>query len=123
MTGARPFPPRVLALIDVRDERRCQRCATGSELHHHHRRGKGQGGSRAPHTQCPCNGITLCWRCHDWAHVRGRAVAERLGFVVSQSVAEPGTVPVTRFGRGRSWYPACDGEWVPVAAADGEEAW
>lgn len=112
MTG-RPFPPRVAALIDVRDEGRCQRCGgTTARLHQHHRRLKGSGRTGPAHTQCCCNAVSLCFRCHDWAHVQGRAVAERLGFVVSRSEPEPGWVAVARFGGSTRWYATCNGKWA-----------
>jgi hypothetical protein len=119
-TGPKPFPKRVAAKIDGRD-RCCQRCGSPWNLHRHHRRAKGIGGSqRRPHAQCACNGILLCAPCHMWVHRDGRHEAEAQGFVVSQSVDEPGSVGVMRFAGagtgGATQWPSCGGEWAATGA-------
>ena len=61
-----PFPPPVRSLLVKRDEC-CQRCGHTGRLEAHHRRAKASGGSSArAHTQCACNGVLLCRRCHEW---------------------------------------------------------
>ena len=118
-SGANAFPKRVAGRIDRRDGC-CQRCGSSRNLHRHHRRGKGSGGSqRRPHAQCACNGIVLCFYCHMWAHGKGRREAEAQGFIVSQAVDEPGSVGVMRFaeaGSGVTQWPTCGGEWAGTAA-------
>lgn len=113
-----PFPAAVRAQIDARDKC-CQRCAATQALEHHHRRLKGIGGSKhRTHAQHACNGILLCRKCHGWAHRGDRRTAEAQGFIVSQSVDEPGLVGVMRFaaaGGGATQWPACDGSWADTA--------
>lgn len=122
---ANPFPPSVAALLDARDEW-CQRCGSTRDLERHHRRGKAIGGSRnRGHGQCACNGLRLCRRCHAWAHRGERAEAQAQGFIVSQSVAFPGSVGVMRGsadGGGALMWPDCDGNWLGTAAEAGEAA-
>lgn len=113
-----PFPPPVVKLIDARDEH-CQGCGSSGRLERHHRRAKGSGGSKArAHTQCVCNALRLCRRCHDWTH-RNPAGARQIGFIVRQAVARPGSIAVLRYPLGASEYFAvdefwatCSGEWV-----------
>lgn len=128
MGSLHPFPAAACALIDLRDAitaevtipvRMCQRCGSGQSLARHHRRGKGQGGSEnRPHTQCPCNAVTLCQRCHYWAHVLDPGQAKAEGFIVSRSVGLPGAVGVMRFAAaegGAPMWPSCDGAWLETA--------
>jgi hypothetical protein len=119
-SAAVTFSPKVLRQVDKRDGRRCQRCGVTDGLHHHHRRGKGAGGSLAAHTHCACNAVTLCFACHLWAHDEERAQAEADGFTVSQAVAEPGTVAVARFAA-TGWpvrqLATCDGQWATEGQA------
>lgn len=130
-SAARSFPPRSRKLIDRRDSdhagaepvRLCQRCGTAEDPQRHHRRGKQKGGShRRPHTQCPCNGITLCGPggrgCHQWAHAHPEQ-ARAEGFIVSQSVNAPGSAGVMRFAAaegGATQWPSCSGGWLETAA-------
>jgi hypothetical protein len=119
---AATFPPAVARRITRRD-RCCQRCGATSGLHKHHRRGKGKGGSsRRPHAHCACNGILACALCHIWVHAHPRQ-AEAEGFIVSQSVDEPGTVGVMRHaaaGGGALQWPTCGGEWAATADESAE---
>jgi hypothetical protein len=128
MGSLHPFPASACKLTDLRDAitievtvpvRLCQRCGLAQSLARHHRRGKGKGGSEnRPHTQCPCNAVTLCQGCHYWAHVLEPSQARAEGFIVSQSVAEPGSVGVMRFAAaegGAAMWPSCDGQWLETA--------
>ena len=121
------FPRKTAGLIDARDsdlsgERCCQRCGSKWHLERQHRRAKGMGGSQnRPHAHCPCNGITLCRDCHQWAHAHPER-AEAEGFIVSQSVGEPGSRGVMRFSAsegGATMWPDCSGNWL---SAVGEAA-
>lgn len=127
---AQPFPPLVCRLIDQRDNdghgaipaRLCQRCGTSRDPQRHHRRGKAKGGSkRRTHTQCSCNGITLCGpggnSCHQWAHAHP-AEARAQGFIVSQAVSEPaakGVLRLVAIGGNTVRWPSCDGQWLDEA--------
>lgn len=114
-----PFPPPVVKLIDERDQGQCQGCGRETRLERHHRRAKGSGGSKArAHTQCPCNALSLCRRCHAFAHEHP-ADARSVGFVVRQAVARPQFIAVIRYGLAATEYraadvfwPTCDGLWV-----------
>jgi hypothetical protein len=128
MGSLHPFPAAAIVLIDLRDAitaevtipvRLCQRDGSAQNLARHHRRGKGQGGSEnRPHTQCPCNAVTLCQRCHYWAHVLEPRQAMAEGFIVSRSVGRPGSVGVMRFAAaqgGATMWPSCGGLWLETA--------
>jgi hypothetical protein len=118
-----PFPPVVRSMLNKRDEC-CQRCGYTGRLEAHHRRAKASGGSSArAHTQCACNGVLLCRRCHEWVHLNPRK-ARAEGWIVLQSVARPGSVPITCDpGTTRKAYapdtlteagphfPTCEGGW------------
>jgi hypothetical protein len=107
-----PFPPLVAALIDKRDEGQCQRCGLSTRLERHHRRAKGSGGSGArAHTQCPCNGLSLCRGCHREAHEHP-AAARDMGVIVRQGVALPGRIGVMRFFPGGDEQPIEDEQWL-----------
>lgn len=45
------------------------------------------------HRHCPCNGVWLCNTCHRDVHDNPFESRET-GFIVSRSIAEPGTVTV-----------------------------
>lgn len=120
------FGPVAVLRIDVRDSddsgavlvRLCQGCGSTRNLHRHHRRGKDAGGSgERAHTHCACNGLTLCTTCHTWAHANPEQ-ARAEGWIVSQSVDEPGSVGVMRFAAaegGATQFPSCDGRWLETA--------
>ena len=118
--GLDPFPPLIARLIDKRDEGHCQRCGRSGRLERHHRRAKGSGGSKArAHTQCPCNALSLCRRCHGLVHEHP-ALARDQGWIVSQSAARPSLWGVARWiGADDFDFPmldeqwlTCDGRWV-----------
>lgn len=124
-----PFPPVVAALIDKRDQGLCQGCGRGGQLERHHRRLKGMGGSKArSHTQCCCNGLSLCRTCHAWAHEHpAMARSGEYGWIVIQGAARPARIGVIRFAKADpEWSAAdqqwatCDGRWVhgPMEAED-----
>ena len=115
-----PFPPLIARLIDKRDGGHCQRCGRSGRLERHHRRAKGSGGSKArAHTQCPCNALSLCRRCHADTHEHP-GEARDYGWIVRQAVALPARSVVSRCidVDDDGWpvfdeqYPTCDGRWV-----------
>lgn len=122
------FSPAVCTLVDARDSddsgavlvRLCQRCGSTRNLHRHHRRLKDAGGSSGrPHTHCACNAVTVCLRCHGEIHGPERRENEAQGWIVSQSVDEPGSAGVMRFAAaegGATQWPSCDGRWLETAA-------
>ncbi|MBF9523074.1 hypothetical protein BKG71_03650 [Mycobacteroides chelonae] len=58
---------------------------------YHHRRPRGNGGSRKPSTSWVSNGCAICRACHSFIETRERGKAIELGFIVSQ-FAEPSEV-------------------------------
>lgn len=117
------FPPKVKKLIAERAS------ATGDaadaycevwEVCHgarsgpaHHRRPRGQGGSRRRDTNLPSNGLSCCPRCHDWIE-NHRDEAKKHGWLLEQHQS-PAEVPVLR--RGRLVLLADDGTWTPTEEA------
>ncbi len=131
-TGPETFPRPVCLLIDKRDSddsgavlvRLCQRCGTTRNLHRHHRRLKGYGGSRRTHAHCACVGVTLCQRCHGEIHANPKQAMTE-GWIVSRAVRHPGTVGVMRFAAaegGATQWPTCTGEWAETAPEAREAA-
>jgi len=116
LPAARPgVPARVRAAVAARDNDLCVRCCSTRDLQQHHRRIKGHGGDRRPHTDCPCNIITLCsfGGCHEWAHQAGRLRAVDEGLIVPSVTRLPGLLPVTLHGvsLGAVAWPSCRGTW------------
>ena len=98
---------RTVLAVRQRDGWACVRCGVrgGVQFSVHHRRPRGAGGSRDPHTDCPCNLLTLCMADHGWVESR-RADALAQGWLVRQGQS-PSMVPVaTRDG---TLYLDCDG--------------
>lgn len=101
------FPPKVKKLIAERAS------ATGDaadaycevwEVCHgarsgpaHHRRPRGQGGSRRRDTNLPSNGLSCCPACHDWIE-SNRDEAKKHGWLLEQHQS-PAEVPVLRRGQ------------------------
>jgi 5-methylcytosine-specific restriction protein A len=79
----------------------------------HHRRPRGQGGSRRRDTNLPSNGLSCCPRCHDWIE-NHRDEAKKHGWLLEQHQS-PAEVPVLR--RGRLVLLADDGTWTPTEEA------
>lgn len=124
-SGPESFSAAACALIDTRDSddsgavlvRLCQRCGSSRNLHRHHRRLKGEGGTNRPHAHCPCNGVTTCLQCHREIHDHPEQ-SEAEGWIVSQSIDEPGSAGVMRFAAaegGATQWPSCDGRWLETA--------
>lgn len=76
--------------IRARDGFRCARCGAVDELHVHHRIPRGQGGR----DYCE-NLITLCLRCHSWAHANPYKAHE--GGWMLRGRENPGSIPVQHF--------------------------
>jgi 5-methylcytosine-specific restriction protein A len=81
----------------------CERCGTsaGNDYSYHHRRPRGMGGSKLDALRTPCNIVLLCGSGTTGCHGRvesQRTMALEEGWLVSQSVSEPGTVPLLRLG-------------------------
>ena len=113
---AESFPPDVAALIDARDPW-CIRCGSPHDLHRHHRRIKGIGGDSRPHTDCACNAVRICARCHEWAHLEGRREAEARGLIISRAETAPWRHALmvrteAETDSGFTAYPTCSGGWV-----------
>lgn len=80
--------------IFERDDWKCVRCL-GAAQDIHHRKLRGLGGSKLLNT--PANLISLCRRCHDWAH-RNPTIAYDAGYLV-HSWDDPETVfIITKLG-------------------------
>lgn len=98
-----------------RDDMQCNRCGyvtLSAQIHHRRLKGLGGGSNdKRGHTDCPCNLILLCPRCHQTVHERGRKTAQAEGFIVSRYQPLPGEVAVLRFGRVLQ-RPTCEGGWA-----------
>jgi hypothetical protein len=125
-TAPDTFSGAVCEQIDLRDGddtgavlvRLCQRCGSTRNLHRHHRRLKGSGGTSRAHAHCACNGVVVCFRCHGEIHTGDRRGAVAEGWIVPQDVDEPGSVGVMRFAAaegGATQWPSCTGEWLETA--------
>lgn len=75
-----------------RDEAQCILCGRTDELHTHHRRPRGRGGSRFPGINLASNLITVCAYHHAYIHQNVRW-ARRRGLLVSQ-YKDPAAVPI-----------------------------
>ena len=74
--------------VAARQQRKCARCGvTGSDWHHRRRRNVRDG-----HQHCPCNGVLLCRKDHQWVHAHP-AEAKALGWIVVTTDI-PASVPV-----------------------------
>lgn len=103
--------PAVRAIVLERAQNACEVCGQRGEQIHH-RRPRGNGGSRRPDTNRPPNLLVLCGHCHD--EIEGnRTWARTLGRLLPQS-ADPATEPVTLWGR--RWLLTDDGDYRAVAA-------
>lgn len=108
------IPREVRRLVARRDMGLCVHCAKPA-VHQHHRRIKGYGGDSRPHTDCPCNLLSVCLKSHELAHgKRFEALAE--GLIVPRSTRLPGLLPVLVHGYegdpGARGWPSCDGRWL-----------
>ena len=116
------IPAAVCRLVDARDSRDgvrlCVHCGSPRNLHRHHRRFRSQPG---PHRHCVCNVVTVCDRCHTWAHVLNRPQAEIEGLVLAAETAAPWRHLVLVHSEpdrpGRELWPTCDGQWADHAPA------
>lgn len=78
-----------------RDLRSCLRCdEPATDVHH--RCARGMGGSSDPAVHDPCNLVSLCRRCHGWAHSRPVDAAGD-GYIVARWY-DPAGVPVLWHG-------------------------
>lgn len=62
----------------------------------HHRRPRGQGGSKRLDTNLAANGLSCCPACHDWIE-NHRTEAKKQGWLLEQHQV-PSEVPVLRRG-------------------------
>jgi hypothetical protein len=106
------IPKKIRTIVNGRDYGLCVRCSGWAE-HQHHRRLKGMGGSVAPHANCACVLVSLCHRCHDWAHAN-REKAEAEGLIIPRATLQPYLLPVLVHGPGSvsKALPTCDGRWL-----------
>lgn len=108
------IPPGVRSRVAARDYGLCVHCSQPAS-HQHHRRIKGMGGDTRPHTNCPCNLVSLCagLGCHEWAHANRRE-AEAEGLIIPRAIPKPWLLPVMLHGPGGgiTAWPTCDGRWL-----------
>ena len=93
MTG---FGRATKELIYDRAAGHCECCGVGPVEQAHHRRPRAAGGSKAPDTDLPSNGLGICQRCHDMVESRRELALDR-GWLVRQG-HDPADVPVLRHG-------------------------
>lgn len=103
-------------LVKTRDKGRCVRCGCPTrEGEWHHRRSRRVSGK---HRHCACNGVWLCHTCHVAVH-QNPEDARLYGFIVSQFVKDPGTIPVL------TWYGVvtmdCQGFFTHFKSSDTEQ--
>lgn len=94
MTG---FPPAVCDAIDNRAGHLCEVCGQDRIAERHHRRPRGQGGSKRADTNTAANGLGVCRSCHALIESY-RNVARLLGWLVQQN-HHPADQPVLWRGR------------------------
>lgn len=78
-------------LCEVQWPKVCQ--GSGSQLVGHHRRPRGNGGTKRNSSRRAANGLMACTWCHSFLETGERGEARRLGFIVDQN-AEPAEVAV-----------------------------
>ena len=78
-------------LCEVQWPNVCQ--GSGSQLVGHHRRPRGDGGTKRQSSRLAANGLMACTWCHSFLETRARGKARTLGFIVDQNV-EPKDVAV-----------------------------
>lgn len=113
------IPAAVRRQVRARDPW-CIRCGEPYGLHCHHRRLKAIGGDPRPHTDCACNIIRLCSRCHDAVHTTDREQAGDDGYIISGEQAEPGMseVLVKTADGGFTAWATCTGTWIFESPAE-----
>lgn len=57
----------------------------GSQLVGHHRRPRGNGGTKRRSSRLAANGLMACTWCHSFLETGERGKASKLGFIVSQN--------------------------------------
>jgi HNH endonuclease len=104
------FDTLARAAVLFRDQSRCVRCGLylRDHPHVHHRKLRSQGGRGNV-----ANGVTLCFKCHEWAH-RNPAMAQGDGLIVASWDSELSMPVTTWYGRVRldddgQAYPATPG--------------
>ncbi|MDO3335125.1 hypothetical protein [Mycobacteroides abscessus] len=78
-------------LCEVQWPNVCQ--GSGSQLVGHHRRPRGNGGTKRHSSRLAANGLMACTWCHTFLEAGERGEARTLGFIVDQN-AEPADVAV-----------------------------
>ena len=78
--GSGAFTPAARAAILTATLDRCAGCGTTHNLHIHHRRPRGTGGTRNTSIGEPFNGVALCHTHHTWAETH-RDTARHLGWL------------------------------------------
>ncbi|WP_255801113.1 hypothetical protein [Mycobacteroides abscessus] len=78
-------------LCEVQWPNVCQ--GSGSQLVGHHRRPRGDGGTKRQSSRLAANGLMACTWCHTFLETGERGEARELGFIVDQN-QEPAEVAV-----------------------------
>ena len=89
------FSVIVRARVMARSGGLCEHCNHRQGHEYHHRRNRGQGGSKDPRSGYASNCLLLCNSCHRWA-TDHKPEAMEVGVVVSNFCPEPASVPVWR---------------------------
>lgn len=107
------FPEDVIDTVMERAGGRCEARLPGCTVvpvDMQHRRARGMGGSRRPHTQCACNALAVCRSYHTRIERRGTDGNDLFfGYWISLHETEPWTVPAWDPDLAEWMWLHCDG--------------
>jgi 5-methylcytosine-specific restriction protein A len=81
-----------------RSRGRCEICVQHEATQFHHRRPRGQGGSKDPEVHSPANLLHLCYECHQSVEANS-GTSYPNGWKIKHGILDPELVPALRRGR------------------------